>query len=138
MSRITHFVLRPNDLSLKSASGGNNGVTSLAAVSRYWSVRSCGRSSNFDRQSARGVISGRSNSIRRSSACVTGLYASIKAYTNIIQKYLLYCHVHATIDRTRLVFLLAFIMYNGTAASLIIILYSNQSSVVVSTIRTVM
>ena len=46
------------DYFLQSASVGNNGVTSLAAVSHYWSVRAfaCGRSgrssSNFDRQSA--------------------------------------------------------------------------------------
>ena len=46
-----------------------HGVTSLAAVSRYWSVRdACGRWASRSRS----VISGRSTSARRSSARVTG------------------------------------------------------------------
>ena len=51
-------------------------MTSLAAVSVYWSVRACKRVSD-GLPRFRGVISGRSNSVRRSSARVTGFCASI-------------------------------------------------------------
>ena len=58
-------------------------MTSLAAVSVYWSVRARERvSDGFPR--FRGVISGRSSSIRRSSARVTGFCASILNAMNAI------------------------------------------------------
>ena len=58
-------------------------MTSLAAVSLYCSVRACKRvSDGFTR--FRGVISGRSNSVRRSSASVTGFCASILNAVNAI------------------------------------------------------
>ena len=56
-----------------TASRGNNGMTSLAAVSFYWSAVRV--SDGFPR--FRGVICGRSKSVRRSSARFTGFCASI-------------------------------------------------------------
>ena len=53
-------------------------MMSLAAVSVYWSIRACKRVSDVLSR-FHGVIrlSGRSNSVRRSSARVTGFCASI-------------------------------------------------------------
>ena len=51
-------------------------MTSLATVSLYLSVRSCKRVRDGLTR-FRGVISGRSNSVHRSSASVTGFCASI-------------------------------------------------------------
>ena len=61
----------------------NNGMTSLVAVYLYWSVRACERVSD-GLPRFRGVISGRSNSVRRSSARVTGFCASILNAENAI------------------------------------------------------
>ena len=60
-------------------------MTSLAAVSVYWSVRACKRVSD-GLPRFRGVISlsGRSNNVRRSSARVTGFCASILNAVNAI------------------------------------------------------
>ena len=51
-------------------------MTSLASVSFYWSARACKRVSD-GLPRFRGAISGRSNSVRRSSAHATGFCASI-------------------------------------------------------------
>ena len=58
-------------------------MTSVAAVSVYWSVRACKRVSD-GLPRFRGVISGRSNSTHRSSARVTGFCASILNAVNAI------------------------------------------------------
>ena len=58
-------------------------MTSLAAVCVYWSARACKRVSDGLAR-FRGVISGRSNSVRRSSASITGFCASILNAVNAI------------------------------------------------------
>ena len=70
----TSRIVAGMNLSLYSASGGNDGMTSLAAVSLYRSVLACKRRASMPSWCH---ISGRSTSVRRSSARVTGFRASI-------------------------------------------------------------
>ena len=58
-------------------------MTSLAVVCFYWSVRACKRVSD-GLPRFRGVISGRSNSVRRLSACITGFCANTLNAVNAI------------------------------------------------------
>ena len=61
-------------------------MTSLAAISVYWSVRACMRVGD-GLPRFHGVISGRSNSVRRLSARVTGFCANILNAVNAILDY---------------------------------------------------
>ena len=58
-------------------------MTSLAVVCFYWSVRACKRVSDGLPRFG-GVISGRSNSVRRSPASVTGFCVGILNAVNAI------------------------------------------------------
>ena len=115
----TSHIVTVVNLSLQSASGGNNDMTSLAAVSLYWSVRACKRVRD-GLTHFRGVISGRSNSVRRSSASVTGFCATIlNAVTALLDNV-----IHSISYKTygSLIYVVSLVMqYNFSQNTLLVI-----------------